>query len=65
MAFMTYFTIILNAMMSISRMFVIINKAVASGARIQQVLDCEDDMVTVTEFDLIEGQRIIDRANFL
>ncbi len=49
LAFMTYFTIILNAMMSISRMFVIINKAVASGARIQQVLDCEDDMVTVTE----------------
>ncbi|WP_455615853.1 ABC transporter ATP-binding protein [Eisenbergiella sp.] len=49
LAFMTYFTIILNAMMSISRMFVIINKAVASGARIQQVLDCEDDMVTVAE----------------
>lgn len=49
LAFMTYFTIILNAMMSISRMFVIINKAVASGARIQQVLDCEDDMVTVPE----------------
>lgn len=49
LAFMTYFTIILNAMMSISRMFVIINKAVASGARIQQVLDCEDDMVTVSE----------------
>ena len=33
LAFMTYFTIILNAMMSISRMFVIINKAVASAAR--------------------------------
>lgn len=49
LAFMTYFTIILNAMMSISRMFVIINKAVASGARIQQVLDCEDDMLTLKE----------------
>ena len=44
LAFMTYFTIILNAMMSISRMFVIINKAVASAARIDQVLSCEDDM---------------------
>lgn len=45
LAFMTYFTIILNAMMSISRMFVIINKAVASGARIAQVLDCGEDLV--------------------
>ena len=44
LAFMTYFTIILNAMMSISRMFVIINKAVASAARIDQVLFCEDDL---------------------
>lgn len=44
LAFMTYFTIILNAMMSISRMFVIVNKAVASAARIDQVLSCEDDL---------------------
>lgn len=44
LAFMTYFTIILNAMMSISRMFVIINKAVASAARIDQVLSCEVDL---------------------
>ena len=44
LAFMTYFTIILNAMMSISRMFVIINKAVAPAARIDQVLSCEDDL---------------------
>ena len=44
LAFMTYFTIILNAMMSISRMFVIINKAVASAARIDQVLSREDDL---------------------
>ena len=44
LAFMTYFTIILNAMMSISRMFVIINKAVASAARIDQVISCEDDL---------------------
>lgn len=44
LAFMTYFTIILNAMMSISRMFVIVNKAVASGSRISQVLQCDEDM---------------------
>ena len=51
LAFMTYFTIILNAMMSISRMFVIINKAVASGARIEQVLDCGEDMERMCGID--------------
>lgn len=55
LAFMTYFTIILNAMMSISRMFVIINKAVASAARIDQVLACEDDLER-TEEDTAAGQ---------
>lgn len=43
LAFMTYFTIILNAMMSISKMFVIISKAVASADRIVTVLDAEDE----------------------
>ncbi len=43
LAFMTYFTIILNAMMSISKMFVIISKAVASADRIVAVLDAEDE----------------------
>ncbi len=43
LAFMTYFTIILNAMMSISKMFVIISKAVASANRIVSVLDAEDE----------------------
>ena len=49
LAFMTYFTIILNAMMSISRMFVIISKAVASAARIDQVLACGDDLELLGE----------------
>lgn len=44
LAFTTYFTIILNAMMSISKMFVILSKAIASGDRIEQVLDCGEDM---------------------
>lgn len=43
LAFMTYFTIILNAMMSISRMFVMISKAVASAGRIDQVLISRDE----------------------
>lgn len=47
LAFMTYFTIILNAMMSISRMFVIISKAVASAARVEQVLETSEDMPVI------------------
>ncbi len=43
LAFMTYFTIILNAMMSISRMFVMISKAMASAGRIDQVLRAPED----------------------
>ena len=45
LAFMTYFTIILNAMMSISKMFVIISKAVASANRIAQVMDVPEDLL--------------------
>lgn len=44
LAFTTYFTIILNAMMSISKMFEILSKAIASGNRIQRVLEAKDDM---------------------
>lgn len=44
LAFTTYFTIILNAMMSISKMFTILSKAIASGNRIWQVLECGEDM---------------------
>ncbi|MCM1064780.1 MAG: ABC transporter ATP-binding protein/permease [Eubacterium sp.] len=44
LAFTTYFTIILNAMMSISKMFTVLSKAIASGNRIWHVLEAEDDM---------------------
>lgn len=47
LAFMTYFTIILNAMISISKMFVILSKAIASANRIDTILELEDDMKVV------------------
>ncbi len=43
-AFLTYFTIILNAMLSITRMFVIYSKGIASAERIRQVLDTGADL---------------------
>ena len=43
LAFMSYFTIILNALLSISRMFVAVSKAAASAERIVRVLETEDE----------------------
>ena len=45
LAFMTYFTIILNALMSISRLFIMISKAAASASRIVKVLDADQELV--------------------
>lgn len=45
LAFLTYFTIILNAIMNISKMFVVISKAVASANRIMEVVDSPEDML--------------------
>lgn len=45
-AFTTYFTIILNAMMAITRMFIMISKASASMMRINEVLDYPADLLT-------------------
>lgn len=45
LAFLTYFTIILNAMINISKMFVIVSKAVASANRIAQVIDEPEEML--------------------
>ena len=45
-AFLTYFTIILNAMMGITRIFVMGSKGIASGNRIAEVLSTPADLVT-------------------
>ena len=44
MAFVTYFTIILTAMMSITRVFVLSSRASASGERIYEVIDLPEDL---------------------
>lgn len=57
LAFMTYFTIILNALMSISRMFVIISKATASAERIDRVLEGEDE----ASFQLTQAYKEVEK----
>lgn len=46
-AFLTYFTIILNAMLSITRLFVMFSKAGASMERISEVLLAQEDQKTI------------------
>lgn len=43
-AFLSYFMIMLHAVMAITRIFVIFSKAGASAARISEVLDTEEDL---------------------
>lgn len=43
-AFLTYFTLISNAMLSVTRMFVIYSKGSASAERIRQVLETPEDL---------------------
>lgn len=57
LAFMTYFTIILNAMISISKMFVILSKAIASANRIDTILELEDDMKVVEVLNTYEDKQ--------
>lgn len=45
LAFLSYFTIILNALMTVSRMFVEFSKAIASANRIMEVIDSPEDML--------------------
>ena len=47
LAFMTYFTMVLNGMLVMSRMFVQMSKATASAARIEEVLLTERDMQVI------------------
>ncbi len=67
LAFTTYFTIILNAMLSISKMFTIMSKSIASGKRIWQVLECGDDMQVIEEIygeEPHEGDSVSDEITF-
>ncbi len=44
-AFLTYFMIILNAMLSMNKIFTVYSRAIASANRIQEILKTEEDLV--------------------
>lgn len=62
-AFMSYFTIILNAMMSVTRMFIMASKGIASANRIGEILDAPDDMCADPSFAEKKGEHKIEFEN--
>lgn len=61
-AFLTYFTIILNAMLSITRIFSMYSKGSASAMRISKILD-EEEELTIKELDYKESDYHIEFDN--
>lgn len=57
-AFLTYFTIILNAMLSITRMFVMYSRGSASADRICQVLNAPEDLKLEPQNHINNGYHI-------
>ena len=58
-AFLSYFTIILNAMLSVTRMFVMYSRGSASAQRIYEVLNTEEDLQLTTEEAVEEDDHIV------
>ncbi len=61
-AFLTYFTIILNAMLAVTRIFIAFSKASASANRISEVLDTPEDL-TKENIDSIKSDYHIEFNN--
>lgn len=61
-AFLTYFTIILNAMLSVTRLFVKMSQAIASANRVMKVIDVCDDMEEVSA--VYEPEQIVPHIEF-
>ena len=47
LAFLSYFTLILNAMMGVTRIFMMVSRGAASGARIDEVLQTPVDLAVI------------------
>lgn len=64
-AFLTYFTIILNAMMSVTRVLTMWSKALASADRIERVLEAPEDLQKQSLPEVAESAHIVfDNVNF-
>ncbi len=57
-AFLTYFTMISNAVIAINRIFVMFSKALASSERVEQVLEAEDNLKLEQQLGFANGNRL-------
>lgn len=70
LTFMQYFTLISQAMLSVTRMFVMFSKSSASAGRIAEVLQCGEDLSLMspadypTRADGNEGYVVFDKVSF-
>jgi ATP-binding cassette subfamily B protein len=58
-AFLSYFTIMLQAVMAITRIFIVFSKASASASRITEVLETEDDLKTEEGLKTVEDLKTV------
>ena len=63
LAFTTYFTIILNAMLSITRIFMIYSKAAASATRIDYIMNFNDELPVYSELPVYDSSYHIEFKN--
>ena len=56
-AFLSYFTMILNSVLMVNRIFLNLTKSSASAARLSEVLSAEPDLVVRSREELSEGQK--------
>ena len=64
-AFLSYFIIIINAMLSVNRMFILYSKGSASAGRISEILDMPEDLLLQDENILNEKYHIVfDHVSF-
>lgn len=57
-AFLSYFTMILNAVIMMNRIFMVLSKATASAARIEEVLTAPEELVCIKKEDGPEENRL-------
>ncbi len=62
-AFLSYFTIILNAMLGITKIFIMCSKGLASARRIAEVLDTPEDMTVYTKEQDFESENHVEFQN--
>jgi ATP-binding cassette subfamily B protein len=53
-AFLSYFSIILNAMLTLTRIFTVYSKAIASASRIEEILDTKEDLTVSAGHEMTE-----------